>query len=120
MHARQANAREIAAKCAQIKGDEGEFAASGKIRVEGNKRAAECCPSPPLQLHIYEFDAMSRFEEERNIARQSFSLSFLPRRYDSNGITRSEARTRKQPILAVNVAALDFHLSNETSSCIRE
>lgn len=44
-----------------------EFVTSRRIRVEANKRAGRvgCCQSPPLQLHIYEFDSETRCVEVR-------------------------------------------------------
>jgi len=44
-----------------------EFVTSGRIWVEANKRAGRvgCCQSPPLQLHIYEFDSETRCVEVR-------------------------------------------------------
>jgi len=86
MHAREATSRkrsrEIAVMCMQIKGDESEFAASGEIRVEANKRAGrsevECCQSPSFQLHIYEFDSETRCRgsQKSEISRGNLFFSF--------------------------------------------
>lgn len=69
--------------CVQIKGDDGEFAASGEIRGEANKRAGRggvgCCQSPPFQLHIYEFDSETRCRgsEKSEISRGNPFFFFL-------------------------------------------
>ena len=83
--------------CMQIKGDEGEFAASGEIRVEANKRAGRggvgCCQSPPFQLHIYEFDFETRCRDSRKSEISCGSFLLFSFRDVQTTMTRSEMRT---------------------------